>query len=81
MTKSTLRECVEKIQLLNAPEERQRRLSQIPEVSSDPNMDPDYESEEDVGEHGNRNLFHCFADCIRHFIIPYVYQNLRFITP
>lgn len=48
-----LRECVEKLQLLKAPEERQRRLSQIPEVSSDPNMDPDYESEEDVGEHGH----------------------------
>ncbi|KAL8123735.1 hypothetical protein AgCh_011651 [Apium graveolens] len=39
--------------LLKAPEERQHRLSQIPEVSSDPNMDPDYESEEDVGEHGH----------------------------
>ncbi|KAK1357628.1 Zinc finger CCCH domain-containing protein 44 [Heracleum sosnowskyi] len=47
------RECVEKIQLLKAPEERQRRLSQVPEVSSDPNMDPDYESEEDIREHGH----------------------------
>ncbi|WOH00462.1 hypothetical protein DCAR_0519825 [Daucus carota subsp. sativus] len=50
---------VEKIQLLKAPEERQRRLSQIPEVCSDPNMDPDYESEEDAGEHGNKNFANC----------------------
>lgn len=69
---------MEKIQLLKAPEERQRRLSQIPEVSSDPNMDPDYESEEDVGKHGNRNLFHCFVNCIfvtllsHMFIIIYI---------
>lgn len=46
----TLRECVEKIQLLKTPEERQRRLREIPEVHSDPKMDPDYESEENAGE-------------------------------
>lgn len=43
---STLRECVEKLQLLKTPEERQRRLCQIPEVHFDPNMDPHYESED-----------------------------------
>ncbi|PIA57131.1 hypothetical protein AQUCO_00600099v1 [Aquilegia coerulea] len=42
-----LRECVEKLQLLNTKEERSRRLEEIPEVHADPNMDPNYESEED----------------------------------
>ncbi|XP_020538782.2 zinc finger CCCH domain-containing protein 19 isoform X3 [Jatropha curcas] len=45
-----LRECVEKLQLLKSPEERQRRLEEIPEIHADPNMDPSYESEEDEGE-------------------------------
>jgi hypothetical protein len=46
----TLRECVEKLQLLKTPEERQRRLEEIPEIHADPHMDPSYESEEDEGE-------------------------------
>ncbi|XP_027356341.1 zinc finger CCCH domain-containing protein 19 [Abrus precatorius] len=45
-----LRECVEKLQLLKTPEERQRRLEEIPEIHVDPNMDPSYESEEDEDE-------------------------------
>ncbi|XP_065865443.1 zinc finger CCCH domain-containing protein 19 [Euphorbia lathyris] len=45
-----LRECVEKLQLLKSPGERQRRLEEIPEVHADPNMDPSYESEEDEDE-------------------------------
>ncbi|KAK2996633.1 hypothetical protein RJ639_024936, partial [Escallonia herrerae] len=36
--------------LLKTPEERQRRLREIPEVHADPNMDPSYESEEDSGK-------------------------------
>ncbi|KAA8547456.1 hypothetical protein F0562_003680 [Nyssa sinensis] len=48
--KKELRECVEKLQLLKTPEERQRRLLEIPEVHADSNMDPNYESEEDAGE-------------------------------
>lgn len=32
------------------PEERQRRLEEIPEIHVDPNMDPSYESEEDEGD-------------------------------
>lgn len=43
----TLRECVEKLQLLKSPEERQRRLEEIPEIHSDPKMDPDCESEDE----------------------------------
>ncbi|XP_026456907.1 zinc finger CCCH domain-containing protein 19-like isoform X2 [Papaver somniferum] len=42
-----LRECVEKLQLLNKPEERFRRLQEVPEVHADPNMDPSHESEEE----------------------------------
>lgn len=49
-----LRECVEKLQLLKTPEERQRRLEEIPEVHADPNMDPSYESEEDGSENDKK---------------------------
>ncbi|KAH9623009.1 hypothetical protein KSS87_009632 [Heliosperma pusillum] len=42
------RECVEKLQLLKTPEERQRKLDEIPEVHADPKMDPSYESEEEI---------------------------------
>ncbi|XAR59100.1 hypothetical protein NMG60_11014752 [Bertholletia excelsa] len=45
-----LRECVEKLQLLKTPEERRRRLEEVPEIHADPNMDPSYESEEDGDE-------------------------------
>ncbi|CAN6461985.1 unnamed protein product [Victoria cruziana] len=41
-----LRECVEKIQVLSDPDERARRLQEVPEVHADPNMDPNYESDE-----------------------------------
>ncbi|KAG6410836.1 hypothetical protein SASPL_128905 [Salvia splendens] len=39
-------ECVEKLQLLKTPEERQRRLDEIPEIHADPKMDPSHESED-----------------------------------
>ncbi|KAG6413442.1 hypothetical protein SASPL_126152 [Salvia splendens] len=39
-------ECVEKLQLLKTPEERQRRLDEIPEIHVDPKMDPSHESED-----------------------------------
>eukprot|EP00257_Ricinus_communis_P023591 XP_015583618.1 zinc finger CCCH domain-containing protein 44 [Ricinus communis] len=45
-----LRECVEKLDLLQSPKERQRRLLDIPTVHVDPNMNPSYESEEDAGQ-------------------------------
>jgi hypothetical protein len=35
------------LQLLNAPEERERRINEIPEVHVDPHMDPNYESAEE----------------------------------
>ncbi|KAL2346086.1 hypothetical protein Fmac_000086 [Flemingia macrophylla] len=46
----SLTECVEKLQLLKTPEERQRRLEEIPEIHVDPNMDPSHESEEEDDE-------------------------------
>lgn len=49
-----LRECVEKLQVLKTPEERQRRLEEVPEIHSDPKMDPSYESEDDEGEADQR---------------------------
>ncbi|KAK4804532.1 hypothetical protein SAY86_004349 [Trapa natans] len=49
-----LRECVEKLQLLKTPDERQRRLDEIPEIHVDPKMDPSYESEEDEAKVNKR---------------------------
>lgn len=45
--KKELRLSVEKLQLLKTPEERQRRLEEIPEVHADPKMDPSCESEDE----------------------------------
>ncbi|GAB4847425.1 hypothetical protein Ancab_026482 [Ancistrocladus abbreviatus] len=50
LTIPTLKECVEKLELLNTPEERQCMLNEIPEVHADPRMDPSYESDEDTGQ-------------------------------
>lgn len=57
---STLRECIEKLELLKTPEERHRRLLEIPEVHADPKMNPDNESEGDDGEHNDKRkgLYH-----------------------
>ncbi|XWS29232.1 hypothetical protein CRYUN_Cryun24cG0010600 [Craigia yunnanensis] len=44
------RACVEKLQLLNSPDERHRRLHEIPDVHSDPNMNVYRKSEEVAGE-------------------------------
>ncbi|KAF9682230.1 hypothetical protein SADUNF_Sadunf05G0087100 [Salix dunnii] len=43
------RECVEKLEILQSPEEHQRRLLEIPYVHTDPNINSSYESEEDAG--------------------------------
>ncbi|KAI3461960.1 hypothetical protein Pfo_018623 [Paulownia fortunei] len=39
-------EYVHKIQLLKSPEEHQRRISEVPEIHADPEMSPNYESED-----------------------------------
>jgi hypothetical protein len=40
---------VEKLEILKSPEERQRRLLEIPYVHTDLNINSSYESEEDAG--------------------------------
>lgn len=50
ITISTLRECIEKLQILDTTEEHQRRLSEIPEIHVDPHMDPTYESPEETDD-------------------------------
>ncbi|CAL4920371.1 unnamed protein product [Urochloa decumbens] len=45
-----LRECVEKLQLLDNSEERNRRISEVLEVHADPHMDPNYESAEEMDD-------------------------------
>ncbi|XP_051189015.1 uncharacterized protein [Lolium perenne] len=52
-----LRECVEKLKLLNTPEERARRLKEEPEIHADPAMDPDYESPEEPEEDAEKSSF------------------------
>ncbi|KFK34358.1 hypothetical protein AALP_AA5G134800 [Arabis alpina] len=44
-----LREFVEKLELLKSTEERQRLLDEVPEVHTDPSMDPSQASSEDAG--------------------------------
>lgn len=43
--KRELRECVEKLQLLSSPEEKERQLNAPLEINTDPHMDPNYESD------------------------------------
>ncbi|KAG8073124.1 hypothetical protein GUJ93_ZPchr0006g40952 [Zizania palustris] len=42
------RECVEKLQRLNTPEERARKINEVLDVHVDPHMDPDYDSAEEM---------------------------------
>ncbi|OIT08406.1 zinc finger ccch domain-containing protein 19 [Nicotiana attenuata] len=39
---------------LKTPDERRRRLDEVPEIHADPKMDPSYESEDDDGENESR---------------------------
>ncbi|CAI9103718.1 OLC1v1002255C1 [Oldenlandia corymbosa var. corymbosa] len=43
-------ECVEKLQILKTPEERLRRLEEVPKIHADPKMDPNNESEDNDSE-------------------------------
>ncbi|KAJ0231252.1 Zinc finger CCCH domain-containing protein 44 [Hirschfeldia incana] len=43
-----LRECVQKLGLLESPEHRQRLLQEVPEVHTDPSMDPKHPSAEEA---------------------------------
>lgn len=45
--KKELRECIQKLELLKTPKERQRKLEAIPVIHADPNMNPNYNSDDD----------------------------------
>lgn len=61
LTIFTLRECIEKLQLLKTPEERQRRLTEIPEIHADPKMNPNYESEDYMAVDNDKKQGGCFS--------------------
>ncbi|KAM0934618.1 putative chromatin regulator PHD family [Dioscorea sansibarensis] len=48
---------MKKLQLLNTPEERMRRLNDVPEIHSDPHMDPGYESAEEEPDDKRRDPY------------------------
>lgn len=50
LTTFTHREYVEKLQLLCTPEEQMKTLNEVPEIHTDPKMDPSYESPEEDGD-------------------------------
>ncbi|XP_042026812.1 zinc finger CCCH domain-containing protein 19-like isoform X1 [Salvia splendens] len=56
--KKELRKNAERLQLLKSPEERQRRISEVPEIHADPTMNPNYESEEDIrsSDHSKKEI-------------------------
>ncbi|XP_058109514.1 zinc finger CCCH domain-containing protein 19 [Magnolia sinica] len=53
-----LRDSLDKIQLLSTPEERSRRLEELPEVHADPSLGPSFESDKDHGDQDNNALDH-----------------------
>ncbi|CAL9767597.1 unnamed protein product [Musa acuminata subsp. burmannicoides] len=52
-----LRECIEKLQILNKPEEYQRRIREVPEIHVDTHMDPNYESPEEEADNKKEDNF------------------------
>ncbi|KAJ0968474.1 hypothetical protein J5N97_025391 [Dioscorea zingiberensis] len=52
-----LRGSYESEKLLNTPEERMKRLNDVPEIHSDPHMDPDYESAEEEPDDKKRDNY------------------------
>ncbi|KAK1437885.1 hypothetical protein QVD17_03685 [Tagetes erecta] len=60
---SDLGQCVEKLEVLKTPEERARRLHDIPVIHDDPTMDPKYESEDDTNEDDKKqDMYNSFVD-------------------
>lgn len=56
----TLRECVERLEVLNSSSERERQLRAPIEVNDDPRMDPDYESDNAGNSTKQSQGFFCF---------------------
>lgn len=46
---------MEKLQLLSSPEERQRRVNELPEIHVDLSMDPIYEAKSDSSLPGQKS--------------------------
>lgn len=65
---------MEKLELLKSPDEQQRRLLEIPNIHTDPNMDPSYESEADDGGSDGKKQGpeQCLVDVEQFVIIIYV---------
>ncbi|PIA55968.1 hypothetical protein AQUCO_00700347v1 [Aquilegia coerulea] len=53
-----LLECAKRLQLLNSPEERRRRIQEIPEIHADPSMDPSEKSGDDTNLYDKRQGNH-----------------------
>ncbi|KAK1297122.1 Zinc finger CCCH domain-containing protein 19 [Acorus calamus] len=71
------RECVEKLQLLSSPEERSRRLNELPEVHSDPNMDPTHESADEDEDNDDKKR----GSSTKSRISEFPRQSWEFISP
>lgn len=70
---------MEKLQCLDSPEERQRRLGEVPEVHTDPEMDPSYESEDNAGEDNKQGPYIHLID-IEYFFLSKVipsFENVK----
>lgn len=81
LTLPTLRECVEKLELLKTPEEHQRRLLAIPEVHADPKMDPNYETEEDARESDDKkqgNIILFFSNSFSNLLVIFFFYLVLF---
>lgn len=86
LTVFTLRQCVEKLQLLKSPEERKRRISEVPVIHADSKMNPNYESEEDNRSAGDGEkgmliktplVLRCFVSSVIQFLLDYTDENVR----
>ncbi|KAL8473775.1 hypothetical protein ACS0TY_030578 [Phlomoides rotata] len=72
-----LREYVDRLELLKSPEERQRRISELPEIHTDPKMNPLYKSEDNTSNGDNGEI----DGHVRPSCSPYPRNRPRFISP
>lgn len=47
---------MDRLELLKSPEERQRRISEIPEIHTDPKMNPLYKSDDNTSNGDNGEI-------------------------
>lgn len=58
---------MEKLQLLNTPEEKERLLKAPFDIDADPHMDPDYESDEEVPVDDGQG----------HLVLPFIFLFIK----